>query len=98
MATSLERLPTEILELTLVPLLQQTGTIELQAPIWADKIVFAHPIFQVCKKLRQEAIRIFYHSNVFLWVLDPDEVRPDSLLPVRFRQNLGVTHVFVLID
>lgn len=82
MTATLEGLPTELLEIILLPLLQQTGTVELQAPIWADKTVFVPPIYQVCKRLRQEAIRIFYHSNVFVWVIDPDEIRAGSILPV----------------
>lgn len=88
MATTLPGLPVELLDLILSPLLQQTGTIELQAPIWADKSVFIHPTFQVCKSLRQEAIRIFYNSNVFVWVIDPDEIRADSTLPVSTYQSV----------
>jgi len=89
MAATLQGLPTELLEVILYPLLQQAGTIELQAPIWAEKAVFVHPVLQVCNHIRQEAIRVFYQSNVFVWVIDPDEVRANSILPVSTYSYVG---------
>ncbi|KAK6430354.1 hypothetical protein LTR95_013494 [Oleoguttula sp. CCFEE 5521] len=91
---SLLTLPYELREQILIPNLRQQGTIELQYPIWADsgKIVFTQPMMQVCKKLRQEVIPLFYQQNVWVWVLDPEEDnRPDpTTYPVGIEIGPGI--------
>lgn len=73
-AASLLKLPYELRERILLPSLRQKGAIELQYPVWAEKAVFTHPITQVCRQLREETVQVFYRVNVFIWVIDPDEV------------------------
>jgi hypothetical protein len=75
MAANLLGLPFELRERILSLCLRQRGTIEIQYPVWADKVVFTQPISQVGKSLRGEAIQTFYRVNVFVWVIDTDEVR-----------------------
>jgi len=74
MAANLLALPYELRERILLPCLRQKGTIEIQYPVWADKAVFTQPLTQVCRQLREECIRLFYRANVFVWVIDMDEV------------------------
>lgn len=52
--------------------LKQRGTVELQHPLWAEKQVFAQPLFQLCKALRNEALEAFYKANSFLWIVEVD--------------------------
>jgi len=63
-------LPYELRQRILTLALKQKGTIELQHPVWAGKDVFAQPLFQVCRLLRDEALQAFYETNCFLWIID----------------------------
>lgn len=73
MAISLLTLPYELREQIIMPLLYQEGSIKLQRPV-ENPSVFTPPIVQVCKMLREEAIRVFYYVNTFTWTIDPEAV------------------------
>lgn len=60
-----------------MPLLYQEGSITLQRPVESPS-VFTPPIVQVCKMLREEAIRVFYYINTFTWTIDPEAVSSTS--------------------
>ena len=77
MSASLLRIPYELREQILIPLICQKGNVELQYPT-PDRTAFAFPIARVCRSLREEAIRLFYQSNVFLWNMDPEAVSPNT--------------------
>lgn len=95
MPASLLTLPFELREQIFKRELKAIGTIELQYPIWADKSVFVHPLTQVCRSIRNEAVQIFYRNNVFVWVIDPEEDnRPDPTqypLALRVSKDSGPT-------
>jgi hypothetical protein len=76
MPVSLLTLPYELREHILTTLLSHNSNIRLQHPI-ENRTVFTSPITQVCKPLREEAIRIFYQTNAFTWTIDPEAVSPD---------------------
>jgi hypothetical protein len=76
MPVSLLTLPYELREQILTTLLSHNSNIRLQHPI-ENRTVFTSPITQVCKPLREEAIRIFYQTNAFTWTIDPEAVSPD---------------------
>ncbi|KAF7190717.1 hypothetical protein HII31_07876 [Pseudocercospora fuligena] len=63
-------LPFELRHRILIYALKQKGTIELQYPVWAGLQVFDQPLFQTCRSLRSEAVKAFYETNDFLWVID----------------------------
>jgi hypothetical protein len=69
---SLLQLPYEIRQVIFQYALRQKGTIELQHPFWAHPSPFPQPLFQLCRLLCDEALRAFYESNTFLWVIDLD--------------------------
>jgi hypothetical protein len=73
MGISLLTLPYELREQIIMPLLYQEGSITLQRPVESPSI-FTPPIIQVCKVLREEAIRVFYYANTFTWTIDPEAV------------------------
>ena len=73
MPSSLLTLPYELREQILADVLYHKGSIKLQYPV-EHPDVFTPPITQVCKLLREEAIRVFYHINTFLWTIDPEAV------------------------
>ncbi|KAM0689627.1 hypothetical protein Q7P36_010498 [Cladosporium allicinum] len=82
MPVSLLTLPYELREQILTALLSHKPNIRLQSPI-ENRAVFTPPIAQVCKPLREEAIRIFYQTNAFTWTMDPEEEEEAvSFLPV----------------
>jgi hypothetical protein len=76
MPTSLLTLPYELREQIMIPLLYQKGNIRLQRPI-ESPATFTPPIIQVCKVLREEAVRVFYRVNTFTWTIDSEEVSSD---------------------
>lgn len=80
MSASLMSIPYELREQIIQPLVRTPGTVGLQYPLWADKSVFVPPISQVCKCLRKEAVEVFYRTNVFVWKIDPEAVRPAGAL------------------
>lgn len=86
MPVSLLTLPYELREQVLTTLLSHRGNIKLQAPI-ETRSLFASPIMQVCKPLREEAIRVFYQVNTFTWVIDPEAVSPEIVALVRERAS-----------
>jgi len=73
MPTSLLTIAYELREQILTYLLYQEDSIELQHPS-ATRDHVTPPIAQVCKSLREEAIRVFYHINTFKWTIDLDSV------------------------
>jgi hypothetical protein len=79
MPTSLLTLPYEIREQILIPILYKEVSIRLQRPI-ESPAVFTPPITQVCKLLREEAVRVFYHVNTFTWTIDSEAVSSDLYL------------------
>ena len=72
MPVSLLTLPYELREQILTNLLSHKANIRLQPQI-ENRAVFTPPIAQVCKPLREEAIRIFYQTNAFTWTINPEE-------------------------
>lgn len=77
---SLLSLPIELIDQILATVVYVEDTIELQYPISVCKSIFVSPITQVCKALREEAIKGFFLVNEFTWVMDPEEVREAHLL------------------
>jgi hypothetical protein len=75
MPASFMTLPYELREQILFSVVQARGTIQLQFPLWGDKDVFVLPIAQVCKDLREEVVQVLYRANVFVWLIDPEQVR-----------------------
>jgi hypothetical protein len=76
MPISLLTLPYELREQIMIPLLCQKGSIRLQRPI-ESPATFTPPIIQVCRVLREEAVRLFYRVNTFTWTIDLEEVSSD---------------------
>lgn len=77
-------LPFELRNYILTLVLRQTGTIELQHPLWAGLQVFAQPLFKVNRSVRDEALDAFYEVNDFLWVIDTEHrMRSD---PARYPE------------
>jgi hypothetical protein len=74
MPASFMTLPYELREQILFSVVQARGTIQLQFPLWGDKDVFVLPVAQVCKDLREEVVQVFYRANVFVWLIDPEQV------------------------
>jgi hypothetical protein len=73
MPTSLLNLPCELREQILATVLYHENSIKLQYPV-ENPDVFTPPVTQVCKSLREEAVRVFYHVNTFVWTIDPEAV------------------------
>lgn len=67
--------PYELRQRILSFALKQKGTIELQHPVWGGQAIFAQPLFQVCRFLRDEALQAFYETNCFLWIVDSGQQR-----------------------
>jgi hypothetical protein len=80
MPVSFLTLPYELREQILTTLLSHKSNIRLQHPI-GNRAVFTSPITQVCKPLREEAIRIFYQINTFTWTIDPEEEEEEVVSP-----------------
>lgn len=73
MSSSLLRLPYELREHILAAVLYRDDSIKLQYLVESAD-VFTPPVIQVCKWLREEAVRVFYHVNTFIWTIDPEAV------------------------
>lgn len=82
MPSSLLTLPYELREQILADVLYHKYSIKLQYPV-EHPDVFTSPITQVCKWLREEAVRVFYHINTFLWTIDPEAVNLEIVILVR---------------
>jgi len=80
-------LPFELREQILIPVVRTRATIELQYPLWADsdKSVFAPPVAQVCRELREEVFQCFFRANVFVWKIDSEPVRDSREWVARVR-------------
>lgn len=76
MPVSLLTLPCELREHILTALLLQSGSIRLQHDTGC-KTVFTPAISQVCRVLREEAVRVYYRVNTFTLTIDPEEVSLD---------------------
>jgi len=87
MPASFMTLPFELREQILIPIVRTRATIELQYPLWADtdKSVFAPPVAQVCRELREEVFQCFYRTNVFVWKIDSEPVRDSREWVARVR-------------
>lgn len=79
MPVSLLSLPYELREQILVPLLCKRGSIKLQHTT-DSKSEFTPPISQVCRLLRDEAVRVFYKVNTFTLTIDPEAVSSNVTL------------------
>ena len=79
MPVSLLSLPCELREQILKSLLRKNGSIKLQHATGC-KADFTPPISQVCKSLREEAIRVFYQVNTFTLMVDPEAVSTNPVL------------------
>ncbi|KAK3067474.1 hypothetical protein LTR53_015640 [Teratosphaeriaceae sp. CCFEE 6253] len=44
--------------------------LELQSPLWGGAEAYAPPLFRVSRGIRAEALRAFYETNTFLWLVD----------------------------
>lgn len=73
MPTPLITLPYELREQIMIPLRYQKGNIRLQRPV-ESPAMFISPIIQVCKVLREEAVRLSHHVDTFTWTIDSEEV------------------------
>lgn len=74
MPASLLGLPYELREQILGAILYHEDCIKLQCPA-ENPGVFTPAVTQVCKVLRDEAVRVFYRINTFVWTIDPEAVR-----------------------
>lgn len=88
MPASLLNLPCELREQILGAVLYHEDCIKLQYPA-ENPGVFTPAVTQVCKTLRDEAVRVFYHINTFVWTIDPEAVRPVT-------ETLACMHHFCL--
>lgn len=79
MPVSLVTLPYELREQILISLLCESGSIKLQHTTDC-KSAFTPPISQVCRLLRDEAVRVFYEVNTFTLTIDPEAVSLDIML------------------
>lgn len=73
MPAPLLNLPYELREQILTVVLYHEDSIKLQYPVESPDM-FTPAITQVCKLLREEAVRVFYHVNTFMWTIDPEAV------------------------
>lgn len=73
MPVSLLTLPYELREQILTSLLCKGGSIKLQQTTEC-KAALKLPISQVCRILREEAVRLFYRVNTFTLIIDPEAV------------------------
>jgi hypothetical protein len=73
MSSPLLNLPYELREQILAAVLYHEYSIKLQYPT-ENRNLFTPAITQVCKLLREEAVRVFYHVNTFVWTIDPEAV------------------------
>ena len=73
MSGSLLSLPYELREQILTSLLCKSGSIKLQHTT-DSKTAITPPIAQVCRLLREEAVRVFYKVNTFTLTIDPEAV------------------------
>lgn len=73
MPSSLLNLPYELREQILAAVLYHKNSIKLQYPVESPDL-FTPPVTQVCMRLREEAVRVFYHVNTFVWTIDPEAV------------------------
>jgi len=71
-------LPTEVRQVILQHALKQTGTLEMQTPMWAGHDVFHQPLFAVHSLVRAESLEAFYKVNTFLWMVDRCGTLPRS--------------------
>ena len=78
MPVSLLTLPYELREQILTSLLCKGGSIKLQQTTEC-KAALRIPISQVCRILRDEAVRLFYRVNTFTLTIDPEAVSQDIL-------------------
>ncbi|KAK3109491.1 hypothetical protein LTR53_017207 [Teratosphaeriaceae sp. CCFEE 6253] len=46
------------------------NALELQSPLWGGAEAYAPPLFRVSRGIRAEALRAFYETNTFLWLVD----------------------------
>lgn len=84
MPVSLLTLPYELREQILISLLCESGSIKL--PHTANrKSAFTPPVSQVCRLLRDEAVRVFYEVNTFTFIIDPEAVSLDIMLFQAYR-------------
>lgn len=72
-------LPYELREQILISLLCKSGSIKLQNST-EYKADFTLSISQVCRSLREEAIRVFYQVNTFTLTVDPEAVSTNTVL------------------
>ena len=79
MPMSLLSLPYELREQILVSLLCKSGSIKLQRTA-DNRSTFTPPISQVCRLLRDEAVRVFYKVNTFTLTIDPEAVSSNITL------------------
>jgi hypothetical protein len=73
MPMSLLTLPYELREQILTALLCKGGSIKLQQTTEC-RAAWKLPISQVCRILREEAVRLFYQVNTFTLTIDPEAV------------------------
>jgi hypothetical protein len=79
MPVSLITLPYELREQILTSLLCKGASIKLQETTEC-KAALKLPISQVCRVLREEAVRLFYQLNTFTLTIDPEAVSHDIVL------------------
>lgn len=90
MPTSFLDLPYELREQILAAVLYYENSINLQYIAESPDVV-TPPVMQVCKWLREEAVRVFYHVNTFVWTIDPEAVSlgRSLCLGASYLSNLG---------
>jgi hypothetical protein len=76
-------LPYELRQQILRFCLLESGTIELQRPLWVGHETFTQPLFRTSKQLREEALEAFYKANTFVWVVDVGK-KPDRTDPATY--------------
>ena len=91
MPVSLLALPCELREQILTALLLQSRSIRLHHNTGC-KAVLTPAISQVCRVLRDEAVRVYYRVNDFTLTFDPEEVSLDIEL---FSRTRGPTYADV---
>jgi hypothetical protein len=90
MPVSLLTLPYELREQILASLLCKSGSINLQHTANREDGL-TPPISQVCRLLREEAVRVLHRVNTFTLTIDPEAVSLDIVLCA------SSLHVLILI-
>ncbi|KAF2719793.1 hypothetical protein K431DRAFT_286431 [Polychaeton citri CBS 116435] len=85
---SLMGLPYELREQILQPVLLSSDLLETQPPLWGSNADFVHPVMQVCRLLRAEALETFFRTNRFRWVFSTTSHHRTDPIGAKLRPDI----------